>query len=153
MRPPEVRRSCGEVLGEASCGQQHYHPPKQYQQQQQAQRPAPRAPLYAAAAPAEAYPQLFGEGPRGASGVGGESTGSSRGDALLASISGLLDSTEGGPTRPVTVIRPSSAASVASSLRPLSASSTRDGRTAPSITPLDGGGGTGLPSDFHLGVL
>ena len=156
-RPPEVRRSCGEVLGEASCAHQHQHsrqhrPPTQYQQQQ-AQRPAPRAPLYGAAAPAEAYPQLFGEVPRGASGVCGESTGSGRGDALLASIPGLLDSTEGGPTRPVTVIRPSSAASVASSLRPLSASSTRDGRTAPSITPLDGGGGTGLPSDFHLGVL
>ena len=44
------------------------------------------------------------------------------------------------------------APSAGASLRPLSADG-EGGRTPPSITPLDGGGGPGLSTDFHLGVV
>ena len=85
----------------------------------------------------------------------GGGSGSRQGDALIAALPGLMhdpeSSMEGSPMPSQHSTRPPSA-----SCRPTSAASSIAGvsRTAPSITPLDGGGGMpGLTNDFHVGVV
>ena len=98
-------------------------------------------------------------GGRPASGRRQRGSGSRQGDALLAALPGLIgddasSSVGASPMPSCYSTRPPSA----THHRPTSASSGAGGlreRSAPSITPLDGGGGPPghLGNDFHLGVV